>query len=312
MLQTQNLNFNKLITKEDPTYLHKFLGIFSLGNYIYRYYLLIFYGSMFLNTKFDLGIIILHGCLSVSSLIFHIPQKRHIKLPMIYPEFRLHSIAFGLRSVLCCFLDFYGGTYELYAKMLICILTMIVADLITKKYSQKRDSTMRAMPYDEKTPENDKKNITQFHSNQQISATLFMLLNTDSAFSPLFAIQFAAFLMTLVRKNIIKANTWHLLYSWSLLINIFVLKTIPVSLSLKIMILGFCFKYLRIKMRINKYLAWSIIFSTFSILDLTRIDKYLETNENFNLNLNFNQNIITNGMIMIYLIKNLYTTRKLY
>ena len=306
----EKLNLNKLITKEDPTYLHKFLGIFSLGNYIYRYYLLIFYGSMFLNTKLDLGIIALHGCLSVSSLIFHIPQKRHIKLPMIYPEFRLHSIAFGLRSVSCCFLDYYGGTYKLYAKMWICILTMIAADIITKKKAQKDDSTMRAMPYDEKTPENDKKNITQFHSNQQIGATLFMLLNIDSAFSPLFAIQFAAFLMTLVRKNIIKANTWHLLYSWSLLINIFVLKTIPVSLSLKIMILGFCFKYLRIKMRMNKYLAWSIIFSTFSILDLTMIDKYLETNENFNLNLN--QNIITNGMIMIYLIKNLYTTRRLY
>ena len=50
----EKLNLNKLITKEDPNYLHKFLGIFSLGNYIYRYYLLIFYGSMFLNTKLDL------------------------------------------------------------------------------------------------------------------------------------------------------------------------------------------------------------------------------------------------------------------
>ena len=115
-----------------PIYLHKFLGIFSLGNFIYRYYLLIFYGSMFLNTNLDLGIIILHSCLSVSSLIFHIPQKRHIKLPMIYPEFRLHSIAFGLRSVSCCFLDFYGGTYKLYGKILICIFTMIGADIITK------------------------------------------------------------------------------------------------------------------------------------------------------------------------------------
>ena len=171
---------------------------------------------------------------------------------------------------------------------------------------------MRAMPYDEKTLENDKKQITAFHSNQQISATLFMLLNTDSAFSPLFAIQFAAFLMTLVRKNIIKPNTWHLLYSWSLLINVFILKTIPVSLSLKIMILGFCFKYMRMKIRINKYLGWSIIFSAFSILDLTIIDKYLQTNENINSNLNLNQNIITNGMIIVYLIKNLYTTRRLY
>jgi hypothetical protein len=40
-------NLYKLITKEDKFYIHKFLGIFSLTNYIYRYYLLLFYGSFF-------------------------------------------------------------------------------------------------------------------------------------------------------------------------------------------------------------------------------------------------------------------------
>jgi len=42
-------NLHKLVTKEDSTHIHKILGIFSLANYIYRYYLLFCYGSMFLH-----------------------------------------------------------------------------------------------------------------------------------------------------------------------------------------------------------------------------------------------------------------------
>ena len=38
---------HKLFTKEDSTHIHKILGIFSLAHYIYRYYLLFCYGSMF-------------------------------------------------------------------------------------------------------------------------------------------------------------------------------------------------------------------------------------------------------------------------
>ena len=117
---------HKLVTKEDPLYLHKFLGIIALLNYTYRYYLLFWYGSMFLATRWDLIIVALHGCLSLSSLIFHIPRKRHAKLPMIYPEFRLHSIAFGLRSVICCFLNYYYAD-GVGMKILTCFGTMLVA-----------------------------------------------------------------------------------------------------------------------------------------------------------------------------------------
>ena len=229
-------NLYKLITKEDSLYIHKLLGVFSIVNYIYRYYLLLFYGSMFLNTSFDIAIVAMHGCLSISSLIFHIPKKRHATLPMIYPEFRLHSIVFGIRSVICCFIDYYCGIYKMYYKMSICFGTMIVADLITILYSEPGDTTMRSMPYYQMTPEKDKHIITKFHSNQQVSATMFMLVNIDSAFSPLFAIQFAAFLMTMVKKNIIKPNTWHILYSWSLMINMFIYKTMTSSQFLNIII----------------------------------------------------------------------------
>jgi hypothetical protein len=80
---------------------------------------------------------------------------------------------------------------------------------ITKKYGSE-DKTIRNMPFDSTISEQDKTKITKIHSIMQIGATVFMLGNINSAFSPLFAIQTAAFLMTLVRKSIITTNTWHL------------------------------------------------------------------------------------------------------
>ena len=65
-----NLNLHKLFTKEDPFYFHKIFGVISLINYIYRYWLLFIYGSMFINTSVDLALVSVHGLLSMSSLIF--------------------------------------------------------------------------------------------------------------------------------------------------------------------------------------------------------------------------------------------------
>lgn len=89
----------KLKTKEDPHHLHKTLGIFCLFNYVYRYYLLLSVGNMRLNNLYGILSILVHAALSLSSLIFYIPLKRNPLKPMIYPEYRLHSIIFALRSV---------------------------------------------------------------------------------------------------------------------------------------------------------------------------------------------------------------------
>jgi hypothetical protein len=255
---------------------------------------------MFLNTPVDLALVGMHGLLSVSSLIFHIPRKRHSKLPMIYPEFRLHSIAFGLRSVLCCFIDYYGSEYKLYYKMGACFGTMMVADIITKQYAEPGDTTMRAMPYSENTPDEHIRKITRFHSNQQVGATVFMLINMDSAFSPLFAIQFAAFLMTMVRKGIIKSNTWHLLYSWALMINIFVLNTPTLSQVAYIFICTQSFIFLRMRMRMNKYIGWAIIFAMFRLVDLRFINDFIY------------KDAIINVLIYGYLFRKIYETHALY
>jgi hypothetical protein len=293
-------NLHKLVTKEDPYHIHKLLGLCSLLNYIYRYSMLIVYGSMFLNTTLDMCLIGIHGCLPLSSILFRLPKKRHAKLPMIYPEFRLHSIAFGMRSIVCCFLDVYGGTYLVYYKMGVCFATMMAADWITAHYAEPGDTTMRAMPYDESMTEKDKCQITRFHSVQQMSATMYMLLNMDAAFSPLFAIQIGAFLMTLVRKSIIRPTMWHLLYMGSLIINIFVFYTMSLSQIIHVFIGTQTFLRLRIQLGMNKYIAWSIVFGIFQTLDLTWIDTYAY------------RHILVQYFMWVYICDSLYTCRSLF
>lgn len=295
-------NIHKLVTKEDPYFIHKLFGLISLCNFIYRYYLLFAYGNMMFDTQIDMFMIAIHACLSLSSLIFHIPRKRHATLPMIYPEFRLHSILFGMRSIVCCFIEYYSDNYnKLYMKMSICFITMIIADYITKNYAEPGDTTMRAMPFAERIPDDYAKIITKYHSNSQVFATLMMLYNIVTAFSPLFAIQIAAFLMTLVRKNIIKPNTWHIVYSFSLMINIFTINDLKTSDWIIICLFKYLFSYMRMNLRINKYIGWMIIFFLHRIIDLTFIDLYD--------NLKYPIQVF---MILYYLVVNIYIVSPLF
>ena len=303
-------NFRKLLTKEDPMHLHKTIGILALVNYFYRFYLLFFYGTMRLHTPLALGMTAVHGALSVSSLVFHIPQKRHATLPMIYPEFRLHSIVFGLRSVLCCFIEHYcPAYYKLHCKMGVCFVTMAVADWVTKRHAAPGDTTMRAMPFAASIPDNDRTKITRFHSNQQTTATLFMLWNMESAFSPLFAIQLAALLMTLVRKGIISPNTWHLVYSMSLMVNIFTINTFTVSQLLLTLLGTWLFRVWRMQLRLNKYAGWSLAFANIALFDWRWLDYVALPG---NLPVIQVGGWLSNGLIASYLAKNMYATRRLW
>lgn len=257
-------NFFKLSTKEDSNHLHKGLGIVCLINYVYRYCNYIINGTMNLNNNLGVFLIITHGVLSLSSLIFHIPGIRNSLKPMIYPEFRLHSILFGSRSVIISLLYYYNFHY-LYV-ILVCYLTMIGADMVTNNYNKdnKNGKTMRNMPFNN-ISEDAQKKIVKMHSYMQIGATTYMLGNIESAFSPLFAIQIAAFLMTLVRKSIITSKMWHSIYSLSLWINIFLFLTLPLGFIFLQQIMYYNYKYLFFPMRLNKYMAWTINFILFII-----------------------------------------------
>ena len=300
-------NFFKLATKEDSLHIHKALGIVSLLNFIYRYYLLIMYGSMFLATPASMLLLCIHACLSMSSLIFRISQTRHSKLPIIYPEFRMHSIVFALRSIVCCAVHILlDRAYTVYITMGVCMLTMIAADIITRHYAAtaalNTTTTMRAMPYPTHIPLEEQMKITGFYSVQQISATLFMILSAETAFSPLFAIQIAALLMTLVRKSIITSHAWHILYSIALIINICCLITVSYASIIMITIIAWVFINVRRRFKISKYVLWIILFVT-CIMGTAMVHAFLH---------DYVQIAMVYAMISAFFATNWYEVRALY
>jgi len=265
-------NSYKLVTHEDPSHIHKILGIISILNYGYRYYLLFSYGSMYLDNRPAAFLVLCHAALSCSSLIFHIPSTRNKGAPMIYPEYRLHSILFVLRSVFCYFLTYFG--FHIGYKFAVCYLTMLLADMATAIHQpldtqSQLNTTMRNMPFDRRIGEEEQKQIILMQSSQQIGATLYMFGNLDSCFSPMFAIQIAAFLMTLVRKNIIDSNMWHIVYNISLWMNVLCFYSIPLNYLFAEVVLFQVFYYWRFsnmknrpRMFIgNKYIGWTIVFA---------------------------------------------------
>ena len=133
-------NVHKLITKEDGHFghIHKFIGIAALAHYAYRSYLLLTTGSMQFDASiFTLNCILLHMVLSASSFIFKIPNNRINSAPMIYPEFRLHSIIFAYRSLIVMLLMWASKRWDtvlpLYFRGVVVMLTMVAADAVTKR-----------------------------------------------------------------------------------------------------------------------------------------------------------------------------------
>ena len=301
VLKTRNLF--KLVTREDPNFIHKFFGISCLVNFIYQFTHLVIYGSMnLMNNKHTPLLLFIHSGLSLSSLIFHVPLNRHKGAPMIYKEFRLHSIIFALRSVLCAIAFYYN--LSIVVNMFIINLTMITADIITYLF-EADTKTMRGMPFGKDLKENEKKEVTTMHSTQQFGATAFMLTNIDGAFSPLLAIQIAAFFMTLVRKSIISELDWHRLYAISLWLNIFVYWSFvdnPI-LAFYVIFGVYVFYYARITYRLNKYIVWNCIMFSIYLMK-----KYIETPH---LNTYYSR-LIINTTIFIYLVKNIEKTKSLW
>ena len=263
-------NLPKLVTKEDPSHIHKFLGTICLINYGYRYYLLVKYGSMDLDNHFAAILVLFHATLSCTSIVFHIPAKRNKGAPMIYPEYRLHSILFVLRSVVCYFLTLFD--YSIGYKFAACYATMILADVITAMHQSEEltsNTTMRNMPFDKRISEEEQQEITLMQSSQQIGATLYMFGNLDSCFSPMFAIQIAAFLMTMVRKSIIDSNMWHLVYNISLWMNVLCFYSLPTGYlfaEVALFQLFYYWRFANIKNRPrlmigNKYIGWTAVFA---------------------------------------------------
>lgn len=306
----------KLMTTDDSLNIHKGLGIFVLLHFIYRYYRILFttnvsggFGSAITLTTtkattitrmggipsnwIPIMCLVPHGLLSISSLIFHnVPRDRVIGQPMIWQEFRIHNIGFGLRSVITTLLCMLSIQYQnqsnhimirhiaVIGSCISCLLAMIVADIATR-YLRSNDieSTTATTPYWDGCSLNTQKRFKTFYAYCQFMATLACLSVTNPAFpfSVLLAIQVASLLMTLVRKGLLTTYGFHMGYTATLIAPYIVgLRSMVYMKRLELLyvfILGSILFRIR-RFGVNKYVIWLPLMTARILYG----DKYLSYN----------------------------------
>ncbi|KAL9178761.1 hypothetical protein ACHAXT_003892 [Thalassiosira profunda] len=229
----------KLFTHEDPRNLHKSCGLFVLLHYLFRFYQMLF-GDVSAGfgqrngagpSAWIMTCLLPHALLSLSSLIFRtVPKERIVGAPMIWKEFRMHSIIFASRSLVgsvCSWTSVFFDHAPTVRKIAVVVNSMSVlgalyaADMATERLRAcTTESTTATMPYWEDCSMATQRRFKQFYAYCQFMATLAVLAmaNPCWSFSVMLAIQLAAFLMTMVRKGIISTRTYHGVYTISLIL----------------------------------------------------------------------------------------------
>uniref|UniRef100_A0A7S0HUI4 Uncharacterized protein n=1 Tax=Hanusia phi TaxID=3032 RepID=A0A7S0HUI4_9CRYP len=288
-------------------HVHKVLGFLCLGHYALRFWWLVRYGSMYFDPSswVTWATPAVHLLLSCSSFIFPVPQRRFDSKPIIWKELQLHNILFTFRSCIifwlwCLTPCFSGdcGQRHWFLRLLMVCFSHYVADRITEKFEQSSKTTTRDMPWGPNVPKWVQQYVKVYYAVCQLFATTALLicgsLVLDSAFAIMFPIQLSTFLMTLVRKNLISGTSWHVWYALSL----GAVFAIPISHSLRIslklpppsflsaltrthetplvcevikLLIAPLAVFLRLKLRLDKYLVFAIV--TVSFVSLTLFER---------------------------------------
>jgi lipid-A-disaccharide synthase-like uncharacterized protein len=238
-----------------------------------------------------IGLTWVHSVLSLSALQFLIPRTRTGIMPMIWQEFRAHSIVFAVRSFVLINLLYFiakkcDGDAAWYNTITGCVrlgivlLAMKLADLSTEYLREnKKETTTATMPYWSDCPANVQSAIKYFYTHSQFMATFVCLFGeVPYILAVAFPIQFASFMMTLVRKNIISSFWYHVLYGGSLLA-VYLINAADIRLY-PVIILGSLLIYLRVHLKLNKYVLWTIV-------GIVGIARHLITGSNVNALLQF-------------------------
>ncbi|CAB9507703.1 expressed unknown protein [Seminavis robusta] len=296
----------KLFTHHDPFHIHKILGLFVLLHFLYRFlYGALIRGFVFCSVHhandglcspdkvhWDAICVVLHAILSWSSLLLPLPKTRNYSSPMIWTEFRLHSITFATRGVVGSLISLYGLwpqqlLLNFFAKLALVLATCYAADWITQKHGCTEKRTTNAMPYPTCITPEMQQNVKYIYAMKQFAAALSCISEDPATpWATLLAIQGAPLLMTLVRKGKIQSLTYHRAYILQLAtpMYIFLLGNLlhwnryaGVSLAVHdnmkrvtvVAAVHLLTTYLRITLRYSKFLTWAI--STAFIVVLTQI-----------------------------------------
>lgn len=275
-LEYNKTKISKLITHEDKFHIHKTMGIVSLLNYFYLLFDCFYSGAtadMTLRSVDGgfIGVTWVHIILSLSALQFLIPRTRTGILPMIWQEFRAHSIVFAVRSFLIInvlyFLfhhsddkndDTTTSIPALVVRLACVILAMKFADISTEYLREnEKETTTATMPYWSDCPASIQSAIKYFYTHSQFMGTIVCLFGKiPYVLAVGFPIQIASFLMTLVRKNIISSFWYHMLYAGSLLL-VYLINAADIALY-PVILIGVALIYARIHIKLNKYALWSL------------------------------------------------------
>lgn len=188
---------------------------------------------------------------------------------MIWQEYRIHNIAFGVRSVIAAGLawaSYYFQHTPLIRKIAILgsgaaiLIANYVADEGTKRLRvNNMESTTATMPYWDGCSMETQKRFKSFYAYCQFMATLSCLAVANPAWplSVLLAIQMASLLMTLVRKGLLSARGYHIGYTITLVMPWFVgLRSLAYGPEFLAMVpLGWMLYQLR-RRGVNKYALW--------------------------------------------------------
>lgn len=211
-----------LFTHHDPQHAHAIVGALVLAQFAWRWWGLLAAGSAwrpYETVAWQIATVALHAALPLLSLRLPLPVHRNITAPMIWPEFQYHSTLFSTRHVLACAcaLVLPTGRLAIVAQLVVAHVTMRAASEVTATVGDAHRRTTNAMPYPPALSDHDVRRTKRFYTYAQMFATAMSISgDSDLAYMPLLAIQLAPLLMTLVRKGIVGASTYHLVYSAAL------------------------------------------------------------------------------------------------
>jgi len=194
----------QLITKEDPFHLHKILGILCLVSFIFRLSQMGNDSDMGFLAYPELTVptIILHLLLNLSAFQFRLPKKRITSGYRIWPEYRLHSLVFLVRSLAFIGLYWYEERYQngepnTRLDFVFVLGGLLAADLCSQSQGNFRSKSIRDLDVP--------KAVKFLFSVAQFFGTGNAIFGMRRyTFHMLFVIivQVNAFLMTLQRKNL--------------------------------------------------------------------------------------------------------------
>ena len=299
-----------LFTNHDKYHIHKTLGFLAVANFILRFYYAIIYGTSFppFETKvFSCSSVLIHALLPIASLSIPLPEKRNFTSPMIWKEFRLHSILFSCRHSILTIITLLElwptqleifKNYKLYAlfsesilKYIAIISCIKIASIITAKYGDTEKRTTNAMPYPEHVTEYEIEKIKYEYAKKQFGATIMAVfsgeLSASLNFAPLYAIQSAPFMMTLVRKGKCNSAHYHMVYSLTLIYPLYLYHVTLRKFYSQFADFAICYLYIfaysmRIKGGLDNKKIWAIVVPgvVFSLKILPDIESRLIVENN--------------------------------